>query len=126
MNLEKLAALKPLVSASANAEEAGASKPSSLVFDLLKSRLGVADPKDFASVLHVGDSFQADVVGAARAGFRSCWLVGESVADDQIEEEIKKYGGGGGSGESEDATTNTVIKPDIVVRCVSDLLDLLP
>lgn len=51
-------------------ESVGAYKPSRAMFE------GVARALDAppAAVLHVGDSFVADVVGAKRAGMRAAWL----------------------------------------------------
>ncbi|MGQ0536664.1 MAG: HAD family hydrolase [Methanobacteriota archaeon] len=51
-------------------EEARAYKPSAQIFGLLLERTG-ATP---ASMLHVGDSYLADMVGAHRAGIRTCFL----------------------------------------------------
>jgi len=50
--------------------EYGAAKPDPGIFHAACARLGLA-PHD---VLHVGDSIEADVLGATRAGLRSCWL----------------------------------------------------
>lgn len=52
------------------AREHGAAKPDPGIFHAACARLGVAP----AQVLHVGDDIAMDVVGAARAGLRSCWL----------------------------------------------------
>jgi putative hydrolase of the HAD superfamily len=51
-------------------QEAGAEKPDRRVFDLALSRAGVAP----SEALHIGDSYEADVVGATRAGMRGIWL----------------------------------------------------
>jgi putative hydrolase of the HAD superfamily len=50
---------------------AGAPKPDVRIFKTAVSRLGVR-PRD---ILHVGDSMDEDVRGAARAGLRAVWLV---------------------------------------------------
>ncbi len=48
----------------------GQTKPSKAIFQKAASRLEIPP----ASVLHVGDSFTADVEGARNAGFHSVWL----------------------------------------------------
>jgi putative hydrolase of the HAD superfamily len=50
--------------------EHGAAKPDASIFHAACERLGCA-PND---VLHVGDHIEMDVLGAARAGLRSCWI----------------------------------------------------
>jgi FMN hydrolase / 5-amino-6-(5-phospho-D-ribitylamino)uracil phosphatase len=50
--------------------EHGAAKPEASIFHAACERLGVAP----GEVLHVGDHIEMDVLGAARAGLRSCWL----------------------------------------------------
>ncbi|QNP39717.1 HAD family hydrolase [Lysobacter solisilvae (ex Woo and Kim 2022)] len=52
------------------AREHGAPKPDASIFLAACERLGAAP----AQVLHVGDDIEMDVVGAARAGLRTCWL----------------------------------------------------
>lgn len=52
------------------AREHGAAKPAASIFHAACSRLGVSP----YHVLHVGDDADMDVVGAARAGLRTCWL----------------------------------------------------
>jgi len=52
------------------AREHGAPKPVASIFHAACARLG-ASPYH---VLHVGDDVEMDVVGAARAGLRTCWL----------------------------------------------------
>lgn len=51
-------------------EASRAYKPSPAIFESAARSLG-APPTD---ILHVGDSFVADVVGAKRAGFQAAWL----------------------------------------------------
>ena len=55
---------------SLGAREHGSGKPDAGIFHAACARLGVA-PSD---VLHVGDDPELDIVGAARAGLRSCWI----------------------------------------------------
>lgn len=52
------------------AREHGAAKPSACIFHAACTRLQLAP----ADVLHVGDDVELDVVGAARAGLRTCWI----------------------------------------------------
>jgi putative hydrolase of the HAD superfamily len=52
------------------AREHGSCKPDAGIFHAACARLGIA-PSD---VLHVGDDPEADIVGAARAGLRTCWV----------------------------------------------------
>lgn len=53
-----------------NAREHGAAKPASSIFHAASTRLGCTP----AQVLHVGDDIEMDVVGAANAGLRTCWI----------------------------------------------------
>jgi putative hydrolase of the HAD superfamily len=50
--------------------EHGAAKPDASIFLAACERLGCAPN----AVLHVGDHIEMDVLGAARAGLRSCWI----------------------------------------------------
>lgn len=52
------------------AREHGMPKPSACIFHAACARLGYAPDE----VLHVGDDVEMDVLGAARAGLRSCWI----------------------------------------------------
>ena len=52
------------------AREHGAAKPDASIFHAACARLDCAP----ATVLHVGDDIEMDVVGAHRAGLRSCWI----------------------------------------------------
>jgi len=52
------------------AREHGLPKPSACIFHAACARLGV-EP---AQVLHVGDDIEMDVIGAAQAGLRTCWI----------------------------------------------------
>ncbi len=52
------------------AREHGAAKPSACIFHAACARLGT-EP---AHTLHVGDDIELDVVGAAQAGLRTCWI----------------------------------------------------
>lgn len=52
------------------AREHGAAKPEASIFHAACQRLGVPA----LEVLHVGDHIEMDVIGAAQAGLRSCWI----------------------------------------------------
>jgi putative hydrolase of the HAD superfamily len=52
------------------AREHGTPKPAASIFHAACSQLSLAP----VEVLHVGDDIEMDVVGAHRAGLRSCWL----------------------------------------------------
>ncbi len=56
--------------------EHGAAKPQASIFHAACERLGIARHE----VLHVGDHAEMDVLGAARAGLRSCWINREGQA----------------------------------------------
>lgn len=55
---------------SLGAREHGQPKPSACIFHAACARLGV-EP---SQVLHVGDDIEMDVIGAAQAGLRTCWI----------------------------------------------------
>ena len=57
------------------AREHGAAKPSASIFHAACEQLGVPPHE----VLHVGDHIEMDVLGAARAGLRTCWLDREGL-----------------------------------------------
>jgi len=58
------------------AREHGVAKPDPSIFHAACSQLGV-EPR---AVLHVGDDVELDVVGAHRAGLRTCWINRERLA----------------------------------------------
>lgn len=60
--------------------ETGIGKPDPRVFLLAAERLGTAA----ADTIMVGDSWERDVVGAARAGMRAVWLSGGRVPPEQL------------------------------------------
>ena len=55
---------------SLGAREHGSGKPDASIFHAACERLGMAPHE----VLHVGDDSELDIVGAARAGLRTCWI----------------------------------------------------
>jgi len=62
--------LMPLFRFQLGAREHGAAKPAASIFHAACAQLGLRP----AQVLHVGDDIALDVVGAARAGLRTCWI----------------------------------------------------
>lgn len=68
--------LMPLFRFQLGAREHGAAKPDVSIFHAACARLGRA-PQE---VLHVGDDVEMDVVGATRAGLRTCWINREGRA----------------------------------------------
>ncbi|MGH9408154.1 MAG: HAD-IA family hydrolase, partial [Vicinamibacterales bacterium] len=51
-------------------EDVGVSKPDPLIFQIALDRLGIAPP----DAIMVGDSWAADITGAARAGIAAVWF----------------------------------------------------
>lgn len=78
--------LMPLFRFQLGAREHGAAKPEASIYLDACERLGVAP----AEVLHVGDDVELDVVGAARAGLRTCWIDrrGEAWPRDDIRPDL--------------------------------------
>lgn len=62
--------LMPLFRFQLGAREHGAAKPTASIFHAACRELHCA-PRE---VLHVGDDIEMDVLGAARAGLRTCWI----------------------------------------------------
>ncbi|PWG00720.1 HAD family hydrolase [Levilactobacillus bambusae] len=73
-------------------EEAGIGKPNPEIFTMMNRRLGLRA----SEMAYVGDCYSADILGAKRAGWRSCWfnhrqfeeldsslIPDQTVADDQ-------------------------------------------
>ena len=63
----------PHLAAIVVSQRVGTIKPHPAIFAAARERLG-DPPPDPRSILHVGDDWAADVVGASRAGWRSAWL----------------------------------------------------
>ena len=70
------AELRERLDAIAISHEVGLRKPRREIFEVVLARLGVAP----AEAIHVGDSLDADVAGAAALGLRTVWLT-RRVAD---------------------------------------------
>ncbi|MFQ5666226.1 MAG: HAD family hydrolase [Candidatus Binatia bacterium] len=66
------AGVAPLLAAIVDSARVGVSKPNPAIFTLAVRRLG-CEP---GAALHVGDSFEKDIVGARAAGLRTAWLTG--------------------------------------------------
>jgi FMN hydrolase / 5-amino-6-(5-phospho-D-ribitylamino)uracil phosphatase len=62
--------LMPLFRFQLGAREHGAAKPAASIFHAACAQLGCRPEQ----VLHVGDDVALDVIGAARAGLRTCWI----------------------------------------------------
>jgi FMN hydrolase / 5-amino-6-(5-phospho-D-ribitylamino)uracil phosphatase len=61
----------PHLAAVVVSQRVGVVKPHPAIFAAARDALGGPDP---GSILHVGDDWAADVVGAKRAGWRAAWL----------------------------------------------------
>ncbi|HYO44919.1 MAG TPA: HAD family hydrolase [Candidatus Limnocylindrales bacterium] len=61
----------PHLAAVVVSQRVGVIKPHPGIFAAARAALGDPDP---ASILHVGDDWAADIVGAKRAGWRAAWL----------------------------------------------------
>jgi putative hydrolase of the HAD superfamily len=96
--------LMPLFRFQLGAREHGAAKPAASIFHAACRGLGLAPHE----VLHVGDDVEMDVVGAARAGLRTCWI-----------NRVDPHGGGARRWPRED------IVPDMEVADLGALADRL-
>lgn len=83
------------------AHEIGAIKPDKRLFEAAVQLLGVAPE----SILHIGDDIQSDVIGALQAGMQSAWLNRQGSSTKQLEK--------------------LSLKPQYIVRNLSELCDLL-
>jgi FMN phosphatase YigB (HAD superfamily) len=86
-------------------ERVGVIKPHAAIFAAARAALGDPDP---AAILHVGDDWAGDVVGASSAGWRTGWLPGRP--------------------EDSPLPTSTRagdLQPDLVLDRLDDLLPLL-
>ena len=62
----------PHLAAIVVSQRVGTIKPRPEIFEAARSALGDPEP---ATILHVGDDWAADVVGASAAGWRTAWLM---------------------------------------------------
>jgi putative hydrolase of the HAD superfamily len=83
--------LADLFDAVADSGKLGIEKPDPAIFAWTAARLGVASPQ----VVHVGDSLQADVLGALRAGMRAVWFTTRGEARAQLPEGAARCGDAG-------------------------------
>ena len=70
------AGIAPLLSVIVDSQRVGLSKPDPRLYTYAVDALGVPA----AEILHVGDSYERDVVAAQRAGLRTAWLVAHRPA----------------------------------------------
>lgn len=87
---------------SLHASSFGTAKPAVDIFHAACEKLGLIPEQ----VLHVGDDPELDVIGASRAGLRSVWLHR-------------------GSSSWREASGQSEIQPDLIVRDLAELADLL-
>jgi FMN phosphatase YigB (HAD superfamily) len=66
----------PHLAAVVVSQRVGVIKPHPAIFEAARVALGDPPP---ASILHVGDDWVADIVGAKRAGWRAAWLANRPV-----------------------------------------------
>lgn len=86
----------PYLAAVVVSERVGAIKPHPTIFRAAETALGVSEGER-STILHVGDDWIADVVGARRAGWRAAYLSGRPVdsplpssdRDDGIEPDLE-------------------------------------
>lgn len=79
-NVERIlrdAGFGPLLTVVADSHRIGMSKPDPEIYAWTIARLGVRP----AEVIHVGDSYQRDVIAARAAGLRTGWLVGGKTVE---------------------------------------------
>jgi FMN phosphatase YigB (HAD superfamily) len=62
--------LAPWFVGAVSARAVGVAKPDARIFGVACERLGMAPQQ----VMHIGDDWQADIVGARRAGLHSAWV----------------------------------------------------
>jgi FMN phosphatase YigB (HAD superfamily) len=84
----------PHLAAVVVSQRVGVVKPHPAIFAAAREALGDPDP---GAILHVGDDWAADVVGAKRAGWRAAWLASRpedsplpgSERDDEVEADLE-------------------------------------
>ena len=79
-DLERIGLMPPFEHA-VSATQVGVAKPSPVIFHVACELLGVSP----SNVLHVGDHIEMDVLGAAAAGLRTCWInrLGQEWPEDE-------------------------------------------
>jgi HAD superfamily hydrolase (TIGR01509 family) len=83
-------------------QRVGAIKPHPAIFGAARAALGDPDP---AAILHVGDDWAADIVGAKRAGWRAAYVTGRPV-DSPLPVSDRDAGA----------------QPDLEIRAIEDLV----
>ena len=86
----------PHLAAIVVSQRVGTIKPHPAIFEAAKAALGEPAPVGEA-ILHVGDDWAADVVGAKRAGWQAAWLMARpvdsplpgSTRDDEVEADME-------------------------------------
>lgn len=84
----------PYLAAIVVSQRVGTIKPHPAIFTAARTALGDPEPSE---ILHVGDDWAADVVGAKRAGWRAAWLASRpadsplpgSARDDETEVDLE-------------------------------------
>lgn len=84
----------PHLAAVVVSQRVGTIKPHPAIFAAARAALGDPEPRE---ILHVGDDWAADVVGAKRAGWRAAWLASRpadsplpgSTRDDETEVDLE-------------------------------------
>lgn len=86
--LQKLG-ITTYIDAIVTSEEAGREKPSSQMFSMILSKLGVSP----SEALYIGDSYKKDVLGAEKMGIQAVWYKGDASDKRSINSlnEVKKY-----------------------------------
>ena len=100
----------PLLRAIVVSQRVGTIKPHPTIFRTAEEALGLAGRDAGARILHVGDDWAADVVGAHDAGWRTAYL-----RDRQADSPLPSSVPGAGAGRS--------IEPDLVIGELAELLD---
>lgn len=70
----------PHLAAIVVSQRVGTIKPRPEIFEVARSALGNPEPR---TILHVGDDWAADVVGASAAGWRTAWLM-SGIGDSEL------------------------------------------
>jgi FMN phosphatase YigB (HAD superfamily) len=86
----------PHLAAIVVSQRVGTIKPHPAIFDAARAALGAPAPAPDA-ILHVGDDWAADVVGAKRAGWQAAWLMARpvdsplpgSARDEEVEADLE-------------------------------------
>ena len=94
-------------------QRVGLIKPHPAIFRSAETALGLTDA-DGPSIVHVGDDWAADVVGAHRAGWRTTF-----VRERQLDTPLPT------SQPGDDLRTDATVEPDLIIDELGELPDLL-